>query len=956
MQIEQTGNYLWIEYNERGFSWEDVEALCSLGSSTKGIAQTGEKGVGFKSAFVLSSRPHILSNPYRFFFDETASCPLPHVTPQRLLADATLPRRPPERGTAVYLPLRKDFPELLNEIVPESLLFLRRLHHVTVGRSSFSLRHQNGRSTLLVADSSGTKEHHYIIARAQELAIAFPLAGGGPAALLSATLPIHWLKGLKTPLNAPFELTANREALRENSQRNVELRDALAELFLQAAAEQEILSSRVWQLQPDAEGGGFWAPFVQRVRAGLQEVPLIPVIDAGQKNRWALKRCRNPSSELLRDLNLLPSDLEKVGLAIPTEEFLRQLPEGSEFNLPEFDAKDLLGLLQCGDISTTWRSYGNEWRQRVVGALERRLSEVDLALRATLRSLALFPTGADDWSSCDDQIYLSLPEGAPEGLLKALHSSRACAADRALLTALGGGGVVATARDVAYAVLQRGLGLADVEDRRFSWTNLAYLGHHWQSILQCGAADEWLAKQTPEQMEELLRSVALPSCSGRLLHCASELRCPFLLGCKSSAADRSNLLAEPPGANDIQARLRWELVFLRLGAQVAEDQGLQLPRNFFAEGVGKELGPLLDHYEQLGVLQTISKKCCIPDRTGCICQAGHLLGPEAVRLLGVVVTPTALLVAQMLKRAAQGGTKTLRRSYEFLSAEWREGRVDEESLLTLKNGMWMLNCEGDLSFEQVADVTWEDVQRQISLWPKDGLHGIFRAMGVSPSTGAEAATPPEASQPANGQNRSGERPPAKSSSQPLTWPALPQVRSMAEDGGGAPVAAGNSANPPAFREPSGAQLPLLGKLLQQIFYSAGGDDMLYGRLGKETREMLASDIHFTHNSISRRFGHGELKGRQVEDVAKALREGNMTTKELPLVVVKFESNYYTLNNRSLYALRKASRAQKPLRAQVAAFETMCPVTAKFIQLRCSSLAGQDESLAQRATNSSEEEA
>jgi hypothetical protein len=56
----------------------------------------------------------------------------------------------------------------------------------------------------------------------------------------------------------------------------------------------------------------------------LIQVPLIPVIpDAGQKNRWALKRCRNPSSELLRDLNLLPSDLEKVGLAIPTEEFLR---------------------------------------------------------------------------------------------------------------------------------------------------------------------------------------------------------------------------------------------------------------------------------------------------------------------------------------------------------------------------------------------------------------------------------------------------------------------------------------------------------------------------------------------------------------------------------------------------------------------------------------------------------
>ena len=42
--------------------------------------------------------------------------------------------------------------------VPESLLFLRRLHHVTVGHQSFSLRHEDGHSTLVVADGSGTKE------------------------------------------------------------------------------------------------------------------------------------------------------------------------------------------------------------------------------------------------------------------------------------------------------------------------------------------------------------------------------------------------------------------------------------------------------------------------------------------------------------------------------------------------------------------------------------------------------------------------------------------------------------------------------------------------------------------------------------------------------------------------------------------------------------------------------
>lgn len=55
---------------EVGFSFKDVEALCSLGASTKGLGQTGHKGVGFKASFVLSARPHVLSENYKFFFEE----------------------------------------------------------------------------------------------------------------------------------------------------------------------------------------------------------------------------------------------------------------------------------------------------------------------------------------------------------------------------------------------------------------------------------------------------------------------------------------------------------------------------------------------------------------------------------------------------------------------------------------------------------------------------------------------------------------------------------------------------------------------------------------------------------------------------------------------------------------------------------------------------------------------
>ncbi|CAJ1389598.1 unnamed protein product, partial [Effrenium voratum] len=47
--------------------------------------------------------------------------------------------------------------------------------------------------------------------------------------------------------------------------------------------------------------------------------------------------------------------------------------------------------------------------------------------------------------------------------------------------------------------------------------------------------------------------------------------------------------------------------------------------------------------------------------------------------------------------------------------------------------------------------------------------------------------------------------------------------------------------------------------------------------------------------------------------------------------------YWTLNNRSLYALNLAARKGAVLTAWALPFEEMCPVTAKFVQLRCSSL-------------------
>lgn len=64
---------LQLSCNERGFSRRNVEALCKIGSSTKGgkaksHGYTREKGVGFKSVFKVARVVWIRSGHYSFKF------------------------------------------------------------------------------------------------------------------------------------------------------------------------------------------------------------------------------------------------------------------------------------------------------------------------------------------------------------------------------------------------------------------------------------------------------------------------------------------------------------------------------------------------------------------------------------------------------------------------------------------------------------------------------------------------------------------------------------------------------------------------------------------------------------------------------------------------------------------------------------------------------------------------
>ncbi|KAJ4890339.1 DNA binding [Raphanus sativus] len=140
---------LLIFNNEKGFSDKNIESLCSVGRSTKKGKRKrgyiGEKGIGFKSVFLITSQPYIFSNGYQIRFNESpcSHCSLGYIVPewvdqhpslvdiQRIYGSGS-----PLPTTTIILPLKTDkvhpVKEQLSNVHPEVLLFLSKIKSLSI--------------------------------------------------------------------------------------------------------------------------------------------------------------------------------------------------------------------------------------------------------------------------------------------------------------------------------------------------------------------------------------------------------------------------------------------------------------------------------------------------------------------------------------------------------------------------------------------------------------------------------------------------------------------------------------------------------------------------------------------------------------------------------------------------------------------------------------------------------
>jgi len=314
LSLEMNDEYLTVKNNEIGFQEKNIRALCSAGESSKKEEKfkgyIGEKGIGFKSIFKVTNEPEIYSNGYQFKFDRSKADDLldyvvPHwiEEPKVKIDDYTtllIPAKPQKKFDNTYL---KDISNTL-------LLFLQKLRIIEVHTNEKHIkyiREDNGSiitlttmendiqvaqqrliKTVLSVDMSDLNEQKRQGVLATDIVLVFPIDDQNNAQPIEncetfAFLPIRSF-GFNFYIQADFILASSREAIHEELEWNIRLRDQISNAFIksiQSFKETEKLSKTYFNFIPLSEKvyDPFFSKVVEQIFDALNNENCIPTLD-----------------------------------------------------------------------------------------------------------------------------------------------------------------------------------------------------------------------------------------------------------------------------------------------------------------------------------------------------------------------------------------------------------------------------------------------------------------------------------------------------------------------------------------------------------------------------------------------------------------------------------------------------------------------------------------------------
>ncbi|MCC7134709.1 MAG: DUF3883 domain-containing protein [Gemmatimonadales bacterium] len=410
--------------NEIGFSERNVQALCSVGDSSKAkkSGYIGEKGIGFKSVFTVSNAPEIHSNGFHFRFDRRDEANLlGYVVPEWC--------EPPEEAkpetTAIVLPAAQGYEfskETLEDLDARLLLFLSKLREIELlhgdERTTFRRRDRKGLSVLTTEIARPGAEPKIDECRfvrvsvdfsmekvpdekrpeisTSSVVLAFPVDASGaadpqPASQVFAFLPIRQV-GFKFSIQADFILSSSREDILTDRAWNKLLREGIAVAFKVAVATFRASDALAFSYLKYLPGEGeisdpFFRSLTDSIVAQLAQTECLP----SEGGQWKCPSDLRIAEKRFRDLFPPAVAMELFGF-----DYVDHRVQGGNDLLRRLGAKSIT----FADIFNVFKLHGDwlkkqniEWKARFYAML----AELDLQkLVAGLVALPCIPTNAGE--------------------------------------------------------------------------------------------------------------------------------------------------------------------------------------------------------------------------------------------------------------------------------------------------------------------------------------------------------------------------------------------------------------------------------------------------------------------------------------------------------------------------------------------------------------------------------
>ena len=376
---------LIIQNNEKGFYEENVKALCGIGETTKtkALGYIGEKGIGFKSVFMVTDEPHIYSNGFHFKFEYDNKHPSSIIIPNWV---DDVPNFIDLAQTNILLHLKdKEESEIshdIRDIDPSLLLFLRKLKVIEIEdkiqdryekikrydhNGKVEIVHGEGKDYWRVIKKKLEIPDHIEEVKREdihetEIILAFPLeedetANTSNKQWVFAFLPIREY-GFKFIIQADFLLPVSREDIIKGNDWNKWLIDSIAAVFLDAVeefkADKNLKYTFYNYLNFKDVDDDFFSPVADQIYVNLRDTECILT----ETNLW-----KKPSDVLIGDekiKKLVPNeDLKNFfGKEYLSSKIKAEKPILNELGVVKFSNEDLIKCLE----NTEWvEKQSDDW-------------------------------------------------------------------------------------------------------------------------------------------------------------------------------------------------------------------------------------------------------------------------------------------------------------------------------------------------------------------------------------------------------------------------------------------------------------------------------------------------------------------------------------------------------------------------------------------------------------------